>query len=340
MPALELIALFLLLCGSAYFALVESAVTALSAIRMKRLVAIDPKLYPYFHEWLATPHRVLSVLMVGNNMVNIAFSSVAAVAVLPLHGYFPSTAVSIVVWIVVTAMTLIFGEIVPKIVGRVYREPVTVLALPWLSRATKAFFFLWGPIGWAIKKWAPQFSQAPVNPLAVVSLEELQHAVQEGQQEGRITGESREMFQRALALHQKTAQEVAQPPEKMDTLPLEMLDRSGGRDLFIDLLVETGHTRVPVTRGGRVVGYVHVMDLLREAREGHSTDVEAMVRPIRRVRANRLASELLEEFRRSGDPVAIVESEEGAAVGFITLEDVLEEIVGEILDEYDLEQKA
>lgn len=312
--------------------------TALSALRMKRLSVVAPALSHYFHEWLSTPHRLLSFLMVGNNLVNFGFSSLAAILVVPLHGVLSPNAAGVLVWLAVTAVILVFGEIIPKIIGRVYRERVAEWTLPALSRLTRSLFWLWGPVGWAIERWAPALHRAPVNLLTVVSLEELHHAVGESQASGQMSGESGDMFRRALALAQKPVVEVAQPPERLDTLALEVLSRPGGRDLFLDLLVETGRTRVPVTRGGKTVGYVNVLELLQSVRSGGGPNVEALVRPLRKIAPDMKAIEILETFRRTGEAVAWVEGPDGVARGLLTLEDVLEEVVGEILDEYDLER--
>jgi CBS domain containing-hemolysin-like protein len=330
----------LLLTLSASFALTESAITTLSAIRMKRLAVVSPSLSPYFHEWLANPHRLLSFLMVGNNLVNFGFSSLTAAAVLPLHTHFSREAVDVLVWLGVTAVILVVGEIVPKVVGRVYRERVAEATLPLMSRMSRGFFWVWGPIGWVLERWAPQLHRAPVNPLTVVSLEELQHAVAESQATGQMTGESGDMFYRTLALSQKTAVEVAQPPDRLVSLRLEILDRPNGEELFQDLLVETGHSRVPVTRDGRMLGYLHVKDVLTHARSGNAFQPEALMRPLHRVPPETRAVDLLHFFRTTGEAVALVETSEGRVQGWITLEDVLEEIVGEILDEYDLEEQG
>lgn len=335
---LQLSFLLLFLGLSAYFALVEAAVTTLSALRMKKMVILSPRLAPLFSEWLASPHRLLSVLMVGNSLVNISFSSLAAVAAVPLIAYFSPSTVSGMVWLGVTGTLVIVGEIVPKIIGRAYRERVAAGTLPLFSRATRALFIIWGPVGWAIKRFAPVLHRSPVNPLTVVSLEELQHAVSESQAEGHLPPDSGEMFTRALAMTQRTARDVAQPADRIDALALEVLDRVNGADLFIDLLVETGRTRVPVTRGGRYAGYLNAMDFLASARSGRVPPIEAMVRPLRRVHPDAKALDLLEEFRKKGDSIALVGVSDIEVGGLLTLEDVLEELVGEILDEYDREE--
>lgn len=334
----QITVLLLLLGFSVYFSLIEAAITTLSALRMKKLSFFSPRLAPLFQEWLANPHRVLSVLMVGNTLVNISFSSLAAVAAVPLNDYFSRTTVSWTVWGVVTISLVVFGEIVPKIIGRTYRERVAEATLPFLSRATRALYWIWGPMGWAIEKWVPALHQAPVNPLTVVSLEELHHVVAESQSAGHLPLDSGDMFRRVLAMTQRTAGEVAQPADRVDVLALEVLDRPDGWNLFVDLLVETGRTRVPVTRGGRPVGYVNVMDFLAAVRSGLAPSVEERIRPLRWVPPETKALDLLEQFRGTGDAIALVGNPAAEMSGLITLEDVLEEVVGEILDEYDREE--
>ncbi|MBL8023686.1 MAG: DUF21 domain-containing protein [Elusimicrobia bacterium] len=335
---LQLVVLSILLGLSGFFSMVEAAVTTLSALRMKKIVVLSPRLAPLFQDWLAKPHRLLSVLMVGNNLVNVSFSSLAAVAAVPLNGIFPRPVVSWTVWLVVTASLVVFGDIFPKIIGRAYRERVAAGTLPWLSSLARGLFLLWAPVGWGIERWAPALHRAPVNPLTVVSLEELQHAVAESEEAGHLTEDSGDMFRRALAMTQRTAREVAQPIDRLDALALEIADRPQGPELFVDLLVETGRTRVPVTRAGRFVGYLNVMDFLGAVRAGPLLSMEPMIRPLRRVGPETKALDLLEEFRAKGDGIAFVGPPDGATIGFLTLEDVLEELVGEILDEYDREE--
>jgi putative hemolysin len=334
----QIVFLVFLLGVSACFSLVEAAITTLSALRMKKIVVLSPRLAPLFTEWLASPHRLLSVLMVGNSLVSVSFSSLAAVAAVPLNAYFSPSSVSWMVWGAVTVSLVVVGEIVPKIIGRAYRERVAAGILPFFSRVTRGLFMIWGPVGWAIKRWTPVLHRAPVNPLTVVSLEELQHAVSESQAEGYLPPDSGEMFARALAMTQRTAREVAQPADRIDALALEILNRPNGADLFVDLLVETGRTRVPVTRGGRFVGYLNAMDFLSSVRSGRVPPIEAMVRPLRRVHPDTKALDLLEEFRKKGDGIALVGPSDTDVGGILTLEDVLEELVGEILDEYDREE--
>jgi putative hemolysin len=248
--------------------------------------------------------------------------------------------VSWTVWLLVTVSLVIFGDIFPKIIGRTYRERVAAGTLPFLSWIAQKFFWVWAPVGWLVRRWAPSLHHAPINPLTVVSLEELQHAVAESEVAGHLSEDASEMFRRALALTQRTAREVAQPLDRMDALALEILERVNGPELFVDLLVETGRTRVPLTRVGQLLGYLNVMDFLGAVKSGQIPLVEPLVRPLRWVGPDTQALHLLEEFRAKGDGIVLVGEPGGEVEGFLTLEDVLEELVGEILDEYDREEVA
>lgn len=338
MIAFQAAGLFLLLAVSASFSLVEAAITALSALRIKKLSFVRPGFFPFFREWIERPHRLLTVLMVGNNLVNVAFSSLAAVAALPLNAVLPPALVSWAVWVLVSFLVLVVGDIVPKIVGRVYRERVVVWTLPVLWRLVRLSTVLWGPVDWALRRYAPLLHRVSADALAVVSVEEIQQAASESSAAGHLSKDSGDMLHRALALTLKTAGDIARPAAALESLPLELLSRPNGGALFLDLLVETGRTRVPVTRAGRPVGYVNVFDVLREGAGASGDGLESLVRPLRRILPDVRAGELLDEFRRTGDPLALVVTLDGQVRGFLTLEDLLEQIVGNILDEYDREE--
>jgi CBS domain containing-hemolysin-like protein len=338
---LEVLVLLGLFACAAFFALSEAAVTALSALRMKRLSLFQPGLSGYFNEWLSKPHRLLTTLMVASNVISVAISSLAAAMAVPLIGRVPEKVLGVSVWLLTTVTLLIFGEMIPKIIGRVYRERVSVLVLPFLSRLTRLLFVVWSPAVWMLKKLAPGLATPPVNRLTALSLEELHHMIGESQAEGQMPSEDGEMMKRVLSLPQRAVSDIMQPANRVDAIHLEILGSiESAEQLFVDLLVETGHTRVPVMRGGDPVGYVNVMDLLKEWRSGRVASLEELVRPIRRVPASMKVFALLQDFQKSGEHLAIVEQEgRKKFLGLVTLEDVLEEIVGEILDEYDLEQK-
>jgi CBS domain containing-hemolysin-like protein len=141
-------------------------------------------------------------------------------------------------------------------------------------------------------------------------------------------------------LNKRTVSDIMQPASIIDTVALELLDRGGdSKELFIDLLVESGRSRVPVTRAGVPAGVVHVMDLLKEWNTRNVENIEKVIRPVHAVPPDKPIADVLTGFQSSGEHLAVVEKENGEFVGIVTLEDILEEIVGDIVDEYDLEKK-
>lgn len=335
----ELVILALLFAASAFFSASETAITALPQLKMKQLSVLHPSLMKHFHEWLSRPHRLLIAILIGNNMVNISISSLGATLILPAFQRFPSWMTEFILWIATTLLVLVLGEIIPKIVGRVYAERVSVWTLPLLGRLSDAFAAVLRPITWVLDR-VTRGLEAPVNKLTALSLEELHHIIDESEASGHVSEESGAMMDRAMSLSRRTIADILQPASAIDSVALESLDRGGeNKELFVDLLVESGRSRVPVTRAGVPVGVIHVMDLLKIWRTEKVDSLEKLIRPVMSVSPAKPVADLLAEFQKSGEHLALVEKEGGEFLGMVTLEDILEEIVGEIVDEYDLEKK-
>ena len=335
MLLIQVIAFAELFALSMFFSMAESALTSLSPLRMKRISVDRPALRPAFIEWLAHPHRLLTTILIGNNFVNVAASSLSYTMALPLATFIPRRLLAVILWLAVTGVFVVFGEVVPKIVGRTYRERICEWALPILSRLKNGLYWVWGPVGWALDKVAPALRGTPANPLMVTSLEELQAALLQSESQGEVAHDAAEMIRRAVRLPERSAAQIMTPADKVDGLPMDLLSGKRSADLYADILIESGRTRVPVFRKGEAVGYVNVMDFLGA---GETPPLESVLRPLRRVPPDMRAPDLLAFFKTTGEPIAAVQEGESFQ-GLVTLEDVLEEVVGEILDEYDAEKK-
>jgi putative hemolysin len=327
-----------LLFMSACFSGTEAALTALSDLKMKRLSAEKPRLKGYFADWLGHPHRLLTSLLVGNNIVNMSLSSLAAVLAVPLTRRWPVHVVETTVWLAATVVILVGGEIVPKIIGRAYRERIAEWGMPAVDGFIRAMAPFWRPVEWVMGRW-PHREASPVGRLTAVSMEELLFLIGESQERGQVSADAGDMMKKVLSLSQKTAADILQPASRLETVALESLARIGGEERFADLLIETGHSRVPVTREDIPVGFIHVMDLMGAWRKGTVLALTGLIRRAASVPAAKPVTELLVEFQKTGHHMVFVNGPAGEFKGIITLEDVLEEIVGDILDEYDLEQK-
>ncbi len=335
MLALQCLSFIFLFALSMLFSAAEAALTALSTLRMKRLSVVRPSLAPALSEWLLHPHRLLTTLLVGNNFVNVAASSLFYTMLLPLKVSLPSKVFGVFLWLAATALFVAGAEVLPKIVGRAYREKIIEWGLPLLSWLKDALYLVWAPVGWFLKKTAPRLAQAPANPLMVTSLEDVHHALSESESQGHVAADAAAMIRRTMSLPERTAAQIMQPAERVDGLSLDLLGGRRAAGFYVDVLVESGHTRVPVFSRGEAVGYVNVMDLLGAP---EAPPLEKLVRTLRRVPPDAKVLDLLGTFKSSGDPIAAVQ-EGSRFLGLVTLEDVLEEVVGEILDEYDVEKK-
>ena len=216
-----------------------------------------------------------------------------------------------------------------------YREKICKWGLPILHWLKDALYLVWGPVEWVLGMVSPGLAQGPANPLMVTSLEELQYALTQSESQGRVPADAAEMIRRVVRLPERTAVQIMTPAQNVDGLSLDLLAGRRAADFYVNVLVESGRTRLPVFRQGEVVGYVNAMDLLGAA---EPPPLETMLRPLHRVPPDAKVPDLLQFFKDRGDPLAAV-LEGDRFLGLVTLEDVLEEIVGEILDEYDAEKK-
>jgi CBS domain containing-hemolysin-like protein len=333
-------ALVLLLALSAFLSGAEAALTALSTLRMKKLAHLRPRLAPLFREWLTAPHRILTTVLVLNSLFNSGFSSLLALWAAPLSDRVPwPGVVGFAVWLTAAALLVGVGEIVPKVLGRAYRERVSEATLPALSAISGALSIVWRPVGWLMEKVSPALTQAPVAKLTELSLDELRHVLTESQARGQVPQDAGDMIRRLLDLDKKRAADLMVPAGRVDMLPLELAEAGPqGAELFLGRLAESGRTRLPVTSGGRPVGYLNVLDVLGRSDGGRALPPRDLLRPLRRVPAGMSVPPLLDDFRRGGPPLAVVEGARGEFLGLLTLEDLLEEIVGDILDEFDVER--
>jgi putative hemolysin len=325
-----------LFAASAFFSAAESALTALSPIRMKRLAITHPPLIHSFDEWLSRPHRFLSFILVGNNLVNVGISSLAALLALPLAVHMRPIVFDIGLVLVITLVLLVFCEILPKIIARAYREQVSVAVLPLLGRCIRAGDLLTAPFVWLAAKTGIDRLAHPKEKVSAVSVEELQHVIGESEAAGHMNPLAGEMMRRVLELPERTVGRVMIPLAQVDSVPLEIIEKRG-LDYFIDLVVESGHSRVPLGAGGDLVSYIRAMDILLRGPVDSLAKLKPLLQTPLKVLPSMPAVALLEEYQKTGVPMAFVIGSDGKTVGIATLEDVLEEIVGEILDEYDLE---
>jgi putative hemolysin len=318
---------------SALFSASETALTSLSRPRLKKLISQKHDLAAAFSEWLAAPQYLLTTILVGNTLVNIFATTLAvqlAYATFPKvrHGWIETGT-----WLVMTVVLFVFADFVPKTLARHYPQRISLWSIRFVSALSRAATPVLRVLLGFLDKFEA-FEGAPVGKLSVYSLEELREMMRVGAAEGEIPHRSTQMMEGALRLQQIPVSKIMTPFERVDGVNL-------GQDpeQVLDQIAEIGHTRVPAYRvvPQKVGGYLHMKDLLYVWRGALPLDLDTLLRKPLYVPPEYVAAQLLDDFRRGQTHLAVVTQPDGDARGIVTLQDILEEIIGEILQEARLE---
>lgn len=329
-------ALFLL-GASAFFSSSETALVSLSPQKAKRLALKNPSLSQDLLGWIGNPHELLTLILIGNTFATVLFAaSVSALAIQIFRLYSPSL-INWITWILETMAVVIFGDMAPKFFARAQPEKTSMAVLPWLSRIRS---FL-GPVmklSAVVTFFLPGFKGARAGGVLTFSMTELRAMLEEGSAAGSVSFEFMGMMQRVLETNDRRADEIMTPIDRVDLIDLDAKKGKDPptRDFLLDLIIENGHTRTPVRQGGHVTGFIHSDDLLPLLLNDDGRNLQKFVRQAMDVPRRQSVADLLQNFRRSGVYLGFVQDEKERVIGIVTLEDVLEEITGEILDEYDL----
>lgn len=327
----SLLLLLLLLLLSALFSSTETSITAVGRGKLMALQERHPG-RRRFLTWLADQtQRALTVTLVANNIVNIAASAMATSLALRLYGQQgPLLAV-----VVMTVLIVIFGEILPKSIAIVRNETILVTVLPLL----RFLSVLFSPLLWltvAIVRGLGKLLGIDLVPQhAFVTREEIEQMVNIGGASGALEEEERKMIHGVISFEETRAYEVMVPRTDMVALARETTLAEA-----VEVILEHGHSRVPIIGESldQIVGILYVKDLLRSLVSGDpGTSVEGICREALFVPETMRIAGLFSLMRGNKVHMAIVVDEYGGTAGILTLEDLLEEIVGEIQDEYDEE---
>jgi Mg2+/Co2+ transporter CorB len=319
---------------SAFFAGSETALTASSRASMARLEKHGNKRAAIVNRLLEQRERLLGALLFGNNAVNIAASALATGVMLTWFGDVGVVYATIVMTIVV----VVFAEILPKTAA--FNAPDR-MALA-VARPTYFFVRLFGPVLMAVEalvRWILKHAGMTVgeDQQVLSAREELRGAVDLLHREGDVETVDRDMFGGVLDLRELAVSDVMIHRTAMITL-----NADDAPEAVVNAVIASPVTRLPLWRGHpeNIVGVLHVKDLLRalHAVDGDAAkvDIAALMAPPWFVPDTRPVSEQLKAFRRRKTPFALVVDEYGEVEGLVTLEDILEEIVGDITDEHDV----
>lgn len=328
-PWITLILLFVCIAFSAFFSGSEIALSSLSKIALKRLGKESPRKKHYFETLLSNPSRWLITILIGNNLVNIAAASLATILVQQWIGGAQGKAVGVATG-VMTFVILLFGEITPK---RYCREQAEKVAL----RVIEPIFFL-STILSPVVRTLTFLSQGILGPIAKKSLprllteKEIHTLIDIGQEEGALEEKEEELVHSALEFDETIVKEIMTPRTKMVAISKDASLRE-----LANLINEAGYSRIPVyeKRVDNIVGVIYAKDLLSIPDKWDKLKVKDITHPPIFVPYTMKLSEIFHQLQREKTHLAIVVDEYGGVAGIITIEDLLEELVGEIEDEYD-----
>lgn len=323
MDSQPLVLLFLLIL-SGFFSSAETALFSISRVRARHLAKSPHATDKLIFKMKEDSHRLLSTILIGNNLVNIAAAALATAIAIE---FFENQAVAIAT-IIMTVLILVFGEILPKSFAtrnNIMLARIVIFPVYWLS-------ILFTPVIFVLD-FIPKIT-GKIKKTPSVTEEELKTFVEVVEEEGEIKEEEKEFIHNIIEFDDTSAYEIMTPRGDMFVVDVN-------RDLDLRQLLQSGYTRFPVIKGSmdKVVGIINIKDVfMHQTISDQPISVRKIMTKPYFVPENKKLDSLLKQFKRRKQHIAIVVDEHGGISGLITLEDVLEEIVGEIRDETDHEE--
>ncbi len=330
---LSLLVIALCLIFSMFFSGSETAITSYDMRRAERVKNEGGRDGRVIATWVDRPVWVLSTILLGNNIFNTMLGATATAFAIRIFEGGPQESWSVPIAVIVsTALLLVFGEIVPKAVGRQYSSTIAIPVL----RLLHVFGRLTYPITAALSgvtQWVLRRARPEADGSMDVTTGELDFLVRKGWAEGSIRTDQAVLLRKVFSFEGKHVREIMVPITRVTMVelgaPLEEIRRAA-RD--------SGHSRLPVYKGGHddIRGILHIKQLVGGV--DHDEGAETLGNIIRRpmfVSESILVLDLLKRFKEQRSHLAVVVDDAGHTVGVVTLEDVLEQIVGQIFDETD-----
>ena len=333
LSSLILIGICILL--SAFFASSESAFLKLERVRLAHFVNTNRPGAQLIADMLERPERLLSTILLGQNLVNVAFTALITVVVLNLLGEGREGLATVVATLVGTALLLIFGEVIPKTIAVHQSERITF----WYARPLKMIETLWWPIVFllqGITNWTTRLLGVDPQARDTITEGELLTLIDLGEAEGTFEPSEAELLRDVFRFGDRQVREVMTPrPEMVGVY------RNATLSEFLAVYDAHSHTRFPVYEDSseNIIGVLSAKDVLRAMARNGGIAMDAAVTDVIRdplfVPETKRIAELFEEMRKDGHQMAIIVDEYGGLAGLVTLKRLSEEVVGEHGEEDD-----
>ena len=312
---------------SAYFSATETAFSSANSTRLKMLAEKGNKRAALACKLLEQYDKLLSTILIGNNIVNILMASIGTVLFVKHYGDAGAT----ISTVVVTVVVLIFGEISPKSVAKDCAEKFAMFAAPFL----RMLIWILIPVNWLFSLWKKLLAKVfHLNSDSKMSQEELLMLVDEVQQDGGIDKIEGELLKNAIDFSEQQAQDILIHRVDLAALPV-----TASKEEVAEMFTETKYSRLLIYQDSidHILGTVHQKDFYVGCGITDKPLPEIIAPPLF-VLENEPISQLLKKLQQAKTHVAVVVDEYGGTCGIVTMEDILEELVGEIWDEHDEEE--
>lgn len=320
----DIVAIIVLVAFSAYFSATETAFTSLNRIKLKNMAAEGDKKAELVLHLESKYDKLLTTILIGNNIVNIAMTAIATLLFVDLLGAAGATVSTVVITIVV----LIFGEISPKNVAKEKPDSFSMFSAPFINVLMKILT----PVTWLFTQWKKLLSKMfKLGGDHVITEDELLTIVEEAEIGGSIDNEQSELIQNAIEFNDLEAWDVLTPRVEMKAIEVKT-----SKDELAKLFKETGFTRFPVFEedADHILGVINQKDFHNYV-AGTDRSITEFIKPVVFVPGGVKASALLKKMQQMKAHLAIVIDEYGGTEGLVTMEDIIEELVGDIYDEHD-----
>ncbi len=326
---IQLIVLIVLVALSAFFSSAETALMTCNKMKLKTRIDEGNKTAVILSKVISNQAKMLSCILVGNNIVNISASSLATILVQDVFG---NWAISLSTG-VLTIVVLIFGEITPKTLASAYADKLAYL----YARIIYVLMFILTPIIWALNIIVTLilklFRVDPNKKSTSFTEMELRTIMDVSHEEGVIEEGEKKLINNVFDFGDRYARDIMIP-----RIDMCMVSIDATYDDVIEIFKKERYTRLPVYNGDDVIGIINIKDLLLY-QPGDDFNLKDYLRPVYFTYEYKELSELMMEIKKCSVNIIIVLDEYGVATGLITIEDILEEIVGDIRDEYDYDEE-
>lgn len=325
---MQLIALIILVLLSAFFSSAETSLTTVNRVRLKTLAEEGNRRAKTALEVLDKYGKMLSAILIGNNIVNLSASALATTLAIHIH-FTVGIATAIL-----TVVILIFGEIVPKNMAMINSEKMALLYASMISGLMKLLTPLIFVID-SLAKGIMKLFRVDADKKTAMTENELRTYVEVGHEDGVIESEEREMIYNVFDFGDAVAKDVMIPRIDMVTV-----DKEATYEEVMDVFKDCMYTRIPVFEEDKdnIIGLINIKDFIL-VEDKAKFKISDILRQAYYTYEFKKTADLLVEMRQKCFNVAFVLNEYGGTAGMITLEDLLEEIVGEIRDEYDSDEE-